>query len=187
MALRTNQKRDDLVLCIGRIVRNKYVDHAIKAFAQVGRGHLAIVGPVLDPAYYAFLQSEVRRLNIARLVTFVDGVEHAEASAWFRSSSVTILASRVEGQGLVLAEAALQESWPIAAEEAAGSLIRQMGTGSTYPWGDIKGLSRCIDQALSNSLDVRNRASAGRTWVLANLNPDHIASKVGREYEQVLA
>ena len=184
--LQEQPKEIDLFVSVGRLLPLKYLEHAIQALARLPRGRLAVVGPSPDAAYLQRLHQQVTRLGLEQRVLFAGAVSNAEVIRWLRRATALILCSKREGQGLVVAEAALQETWPVGTEEAVGPLIREMGAGALYSWGDIERLAAEMSAALARP-DRRELAARGRMWVLENLHPDVIAATVAGEYEQLLA
>jgi glycosyltransferase involved in cell wall biosynthesis len=184
---RDEKKEDDLIVYVGRVVPLKCVEHAIQAIARLRRGRLAIVGPCPDERYLRKLRDQSERLGVSERVSFVGDVSHEDVPTWFRRATASVLCSRIEGQGLVVSEATLQGAWPIGTEEAVGCLIREMGAGGTYRWGNVEELSSLFAMALNNSPAVRHQSDRAREWVIANLHPDVVTGRIAAEYEDLVA
>jgi glycosyltransferase involved in cell wall biosynthesis len=93
-----------LILCVGRLGREKNVELALEAFAALGndRARLAIVG---DGPHRASLERLARRLGIAERTTFALEFARGALPDVYASADVFLFTSGSETQGLVLVEA----------------------------------------------------------------------------------
>ena len=97
-------------LCVGSVGENKNQMQAVRAFALLPealreRSYLLIAGTV-DPNYP--IQTEIDRLGLTEQVRLLGFVPHAQVLSLYQQADLTVLASRVEGFGLSLAESFAQ-------------------------------------------------------------------------------
>lgn len=97
-------------LCVGSVGENKNQLQAVRAFALLPealreRSYLLIAGTV-DPNYP--IQTEIDRLGLTEQVRLLGFVPHAQVLSLYQQADLTVLASRVEGFGLSLAESFAQ-------------------------------------------------------------------------------
>ena len=102
------------VVCVGRVHRQKGQDVLLRAWPLVAspRAHLVIVGdgPELPQA---------RELATSS-VTFVGGVDRAEALEWMQAADLLVMPSRWEGMALVPLES-LAVGTPVIASDVTGA------------------------------------------------------------------
>jgi 1,2-diacylglycerol 3-alpha-glucosyltransferase len=95
-----------LLLCVGRMAREKNIELVLDAFAEVaddyGDARLLIVGsgPHLD-----LLRAHAQKLAGGDRILFTGPVPHEELPALYATSDIFVLGSSTETQGLVIAEA----------------------------------------------------------------------------------
>ncbi len=100
--LRARAAGSPLYAVVGRLVRDKRVDHVVRHVhrAQEERAALAVVG---DGPERARLEAEARALGVRAL--FVGTVGRSEALSWIAAADALLFASRAEGLSTVLREA----------------------------------------------------------------------------------
>jgi glycosyltransferase involved in cell wall biosynthesis len=170
------------LLFAGNLIASKGVDVLIDAFALVrGRGvacELAIVGGGPEEAR---LRALAVRRGIADSVRWSGFVSQHEMPAEYGASTVTVLPSRgqAEGLGLVLAEALLAGSAVVGT--AAGGIpevVVDEQTGLIAKDGSAGDLARQIERLLTDR-DLRERTiAAGRARVRAAHEPAAAAARV---------
>jgi glycosyltransferase involved in cell wall biosynthesis len=145
---------DPLILFAGRLVREKGVDHLLRAFARVlgrhPRARLRLVGEgPLEPA----LRRLVERLELGPSVEFVgrlpfEGVEAELARAW----AVVSPSAWAEPLGLVAIEA-IAHGAPVVASAAGGhsETIEPGVSGLLYPNGDVDALEAALEAVLAGT------------------------------------
>ena len=148
---------------VGRLVRQKRVEHAIEAMALVHETHPTAVLDIFgDGTHRQRLASLINDLEIgdtARLHGY-----DADARAQFEHASFSILSSRFEGQGLVLLESLAAGCIPIAYDVPYGpsDIITHGVNGFLVPPGDTDGLAATIKHLMSlNSPELESIRRAG--------------------------
>lgn len=135
---------------VGRLVRQKRVEHAIEAMALVHETHPTAVLDVFgDGTHRPRLASLINDLEIGDTVR-LHGYD-ADARAQFEHASFSILSSRFEGQGLVLLESLAAGCIPIAYDVPYGpsDIITHGVNGFLVPPGDTDGLAASIKHLMS--------------------------------------
>ena len=131
------------VLCLGRLVRQKRWDRALRAFAQadVAGARLAFVGD--GPERDALVRLS-RRLGLAERVDFAGAVDHVRPL--LERARVLLLPSSFEGYGAVVVEA-LAAGRPVVATDrvpAAVELVDRPGRGAVVRAGDARALAAAL-------------------------------------------
>jgi glycosyltransferase involved in cell wall biosynthesis len=178
-------KETNRFIFVGRIIRLKSIEHAIQALAEAKSAMLDIVGPEADKNYAEEMRRLVNTLGLNGRVRFWGAVSDDQKYELLKQAAAIILPSREEGQGLVLAEALVQSTLPIAAEGGAGDFITQCGAGIAYQFADVHAIAAAMRLVMHQPEATKRQASVGHSWVLEKLNPDQIAAKVQSIYESV--
>ncbi len=102
-----------LVLCVGRLAREKNVPLALAAFAALRDPHarLALVGEGPERGRF---EAHARELGIAARVCFAGAIDSARMAAVYAAGDALLFSSTTETQGLVICEA-LAAALPIVA------------------------------------------------------------------------
>lgn len=135
---------------VGRLVRQKRVEHAIEAMELVHETHPTAVLDIFgDGIHRQRLASLINDLEIGDTVR-LHGYD-ADARAQFEHASFSILSSRFEGQGLVLLESLAAGCIPIAYDVPYGpsDIITHGVNGFLVPPGDTDGLAATIKHLMS--------------------------------------
>lgn len=171
------------ILYVGRLERYKNVDKIIRAFAALRAGNarlrLAVVG---KGPYKEELRGLARDLQLGEEVMWLEGVDKAELSELYCSSSVVILPSELEAFGLVAAEAISLGVPTLVANSSALSEFVEAGLalGLKVPIGE-EDLMKKISEVLANpdSHSFRGRHELIQPW-------RGVADKTFRLYESLL-
>jgi len=155
---------------LARLNQIKGPDFLVDAFAEVLRVQpdaiLMLVGP--DDGAKSEIQEQIRRLGIGDMVRFVGYIddERTKAAA-YRASSVYVLPSRYEIQGITLLEALLNRVPTITTDRCglSGGLTAA-GVAHVVPFGDVSALAEQILWVLKNPAEARREAEKGRSLVV---------------------
>ncbi len=147
-----------LVLVVGRLGREKNVEHVLAAFASLGdpQANLVIIG---DGAHRATLERHAVRLGIAARTTFAREFARATLPDAYASADVLAFASRSETQGLVLAEA-LAAGTPIVALDTPQTRDVLAGAGTLVASEDPAAFAA----ALRSTLAGERSCGKGSAW-----------------------
>ncbi|WP_407121666.1 glycosyltransferase [Bradyrhizobium sp. STM 3561] len=147
-------------LYVGRLSREKSIDHLILAFARVLRAspdaQLILVGAGPEEKHLRLLCSQ---LGADSLVQFA-GPKHGDALFLeYLKATALILPSRSEPWGLVINES-LSHGCPVVVSDRCGcvpELVIDSKTGYVFAWGDIDDLTRKM-QAVAHLKEFRTTA-----------------------------
>jgi glycosyltransferase involved in cell wall biosynthesis len=106
-----------------------------------------IVGSQLDKRYLRELQDEVKKRDLAGVVTFVDGVEQTELVEEYRNASVLMNPSDTDGLDKVILEAMAMGCIPVTANLACKELLSPHGLFMQK--GDIDGYATAIEKVFA--------------------------------------
>lgn len=168
----------NLFLCVCRLTRLKYIEHAIMALSHTPRAHLVVIGPLADREYHSELVSLARDLAVEERLRFLGELSATELRLWYAQSTGVVLCSRSEGQGLVLSEAAFYGSVPILARGASDELASSMGCGLLYRWGDAEELAQRLEEVMRNRASFEPALTRARAFVEAELAPSAVTAKL---------
>lgn len=154
-------KRDPIILCAARIVRDKGIDVLIKAFGRVHSSfpdwHVIITGEVQDRAYYKELLDLAKSYGIENKFTFLGYVSEDKLKSLYLRSMIFCLPSRAEGFPAVISEAVASGLPLITSEAGCGMDIAEHGA-LVVPIADVQALAGSLFQVMSNE-DLRKSIS----------------------------
>lgn len=179
-----------LVTTVGNIRRVKGHDVFIKAAAavvqQFPKASFAIAGDVLEPAYFAELQTLVQDLNLATRVRFDGGVTNLRQ--YLRAADMFVLPSRSEGFSNAIIEA-MASSLPVVATDVGGNAeaVKEGTTGFLVPPEDPSALSGAILRLLSDPAQAQAMGAAGRNLVAERFTTESMMNHIARAYRRLLS
>ena len=154
-----------VVLCMGRLVRDKGFDVAIAAFARIAdafpRARLVVGG---DGPERSRLEEQAAALGIADRATFTGWVSPDATTELIDGATVVVMPSRwEEAFGLVALEAA-QRARPVVAARVGGvpELVDDGETGLLFGREDAEGCAAAIAALLAEPGRARRMGEAGR-------------------------
>lgn len=165
-------------LCVGSVGENKNQIQAVRAFAKLPESLriqtcLLIAGTV-DGAYP--IAAEIDRLGLSEQVRLLGFVPHAQVLSLYQQADLTILASRVEGFGLSLAESFVQGTPCVtfADLDAAEDLYAPCAMLLCHERSD-EALSAAMAQALETAWDQDAIRRHGRNFSLDAMADRYLA------------
>jgi glycogen synthase len=154
-----------ILLCLGRLVREKGFDVAIKAMSQLRRlipaARLVVAG---DGPEAAALQGHVQELGLGDSVVFAGAVAPADVPALLTRASIVVIPSRTEAFGLVALEAAAMGR-PVVATRVGGlpEVIESGKTGVLVEPDQPAALAQAVIDLLSDPSRLRAMGDAARS------------------------
>ncbi|MBO1337395.1 glycosyltransferase [Streptomyces sp. VRA16 Mangrove soil] len=171
-----------LVVCVGRLCRQKGQDVLIEAWRhvvrEVPRARLALVGDGPD--------AERLRAAAPSSVSFAGAVD--DPAPWYRAADLVVLPSRWEGMALAPLEAMACES-PVLVTDVDGageSLPPQLAPRCLIPPDDPVSLARALVRLLSDSADLREMGRVAGRHVRTHHDVRRTAAAIVDVYGELL-
>jgi phosphatidyl-myo-inositol dimannoside synthase len=184
-----------VLLCVGRMAREKGFEYAIEAMSWVRQSHpqarLVMVGSGPEAPKLQALAETVLGPGVAYFPGFVPA---EQLPAYYGQVDVFLLPSILdptgwqEGLGLVIAEAALA-GCPAVATRVGGTedVVREGETGLLVPERDPEAMAQAVLKILSSPELRRRLAENGRRFVEDNFTPAPVAEQSEKVYHELLA
>jgi glycosyltransferase involved in cell wall biosynthesis len=179
-----------LVTTVGNIRRVKGHDVFIRAAAtivqQFPKVSFSIAGDVLEPAYFAELQTLVRDLDLVNHVHFDGGVTNLRQH--LAAADIFVLPSRSEGFSNAIIEA-MASSLPVVATDVGGNAeaVEEGITGFLVPSEDADALSAAILRLLSDPFQAKAMGAAGRNLVAEKFTTEAMMNQIAGTYRNLLS
>ena len=169
-----------LVVCVGRLARQKGIDVLLRAWPEVVRGvpaaSLVVVGDGPD--------REELQASATKGVVFVGAQE--DPWSFVEAASVVAVPSRWEGLSLSMLEAMWSGSSMVVTDVDGSEVVRQAEAGRVVPIEDSHALAQALSVALADPARARANGVRGAAYVRANHNfegaADRLAAVVSRAY-----
>ena len=167
---------DFIVLMVSRLVREKRIDVALTAFAELCQGFprtgLVIVG---EGPERENLESRIKNLELTARVK-LEGWQD-DSISYYKGADLYLLTSAFEGYGRTVVEAAAA-GLPMVMTDVgvAGEVIRDQATGRVVPVGDHAALVRALCQARQDYPAMRRMAERAQADV------QHLSPRTWEEY-----
>jgi glycosyltransferase involved in cell wall biosynthesis len=178
---RREPSTEPVVVSVGRLVPNKWLEQAIKAFALYQRRHapgasLVLVGPYQGwESYHQALSLLVTRVG-ARRVFFTGQISAEARDAWYRRADAYLSLSVHEGFCAPLIEA-LSHGVPVVANDAGAMPETLGGAGLVVDGSDLALVAEALHE-LTSSSSTRALLYDAADRRLAELRPEMLAPRV---------
>lgn len=179
-----------LVTTIGNIRRVKGHDVFIKAAASIvprfPKVSFSIAGEVLEPDYFAELQTLIRDLNLSNRFDFVGGITNLREH--LSMADIFVLPSRSEGFSNAIVEA-MAAALPVVATNVGGNAeaVKDGVSGFVVPSDDPAALSAAIIRLLSDPSLAKAMGEAGKDLVAQNFTAEAMMNRITATYGNLLA
>jgi glycosyltransferase involved in cell wall biosynthesis len=179
-----------LVTTVGNIRRVKGHDVLIRAAAaiiqQFPEVSFSIAGDVLEPAYFAELQTLIQDLGLVHHVHFDGGVTNLRQH--LAGADIFVLPSRSEGFSNAIIEA-MASSLPVVATDVGGNgeAVKDGVTGFLVPPEDPDALATTILRLLSDPIQAKAMGAAGRNVVAERFTTEAMMNQIAGAYRKLLA
>jgi glycosyltransferase involved in cell wall biosynthesis len=179
-----------LVTTIGNIRRVKGHDVFIKAAASIvprfPKVSFSIAGEVLEPDYFAELQTLIRDLNLSNRFDFVGGITNLREH--LSMADIFVLPSRSEGFSNAIVEA-MAAALPVVATNVGGNAeaVKDGVSGFVVPSDDPAALSAAITRLLSDPSLAKAMGEAGKDLVAQNFTAEAMMDRITATYRNLLA
>ncbi|MCZ4078400.1 glycosyltransferase family 4 protein [Rhodococcus sp. H36-A4] len=182
--LREPRSTPATLLYVGRLEYEKGIQDAIAALPRIRRSHpgttLHIAG---EGTQFTWLAQLARTHRVARAVSFLGTLGHADLLGALHSADAIVLPSRYEPFGIIALEAAAAGT-PLVASTAGGlgEAIVDGQTGLSFEPADVAGLTAAVRNVLDNVDAAQARASAARERLTVDFDWKHVAESTAQVY-----
>jgi glycosyltransferase involved in cell wall biosynthesis len=184
------QSSEIVITMVGNIRRVKGHDLFIRAAAAIlpdfPNTSFSIAGDVLEPDYFAELQTLVRDLNLTGRFHFAGGV--ANLRGHLAAADIFVLPSRSEGFSNAIVEA-MAASLPVVATNVGGNAeaVEDGVTGFIVPPEDPGALTAAISRLLRDPALAARMGAAGRQRALDLFTTEAMMQRITATYARLLA
>jgi glycosyltransferase involved in cell wall biosynthesis len=154
---KTGNKREKIIVWLGKLRKYKRPDHAILALANVLKKtnktcRLVIAGKVseIDSDYMLDLKQIACRLGVSNYVEFKLNISEAEKLKLLEQASVLVQPSPVEGFSIVVIEANRCGTPVVVSDGVPRDVVMDGFNGLVYPFGDIEAFSSALIKLLND-------------------------------------
>jgi len=172
------------ILAVARLIKEKGVQYAIEALADIKDANLVVVG---DGPYRKQLEDMAKKLGVTKRVKFTGYVEMGKLPGYFNSCDVFVNATvRQNGYDLTILEAMSCEkpvvvsnigSVPTAVSEREGYLVRP---------GDVRDISGKLKAVFRDYPAARRKAKLAREKILKKFTSDIMVKNTIKVYKEVI-
>ncbi len=179
-----------VVTTVGNIRRVKGHDVFIRAAAavvqQFPKVSFSIAGDVLEPGYFAELQTLVQDLNLANHFRFDGGVTNLHQH--LAAADIFVLPSRSEGFSNAIVEA-MAASLPVIATNVGGNAeaVHDGVSGFLVPSDDPGALSAAILRLLSDPSQAKAMGAAGKKLAAERFTTAAMMNRIADTYRNLLS
>jgi len=166
-----NEKREDLIVCLGKLRRYKRADHAILALERVVHQanrpcRLVIAGKVseIDRGYVDGLHNLAERLRVADLVEFKVNIPEKEKLELLEKARVLVQPSPVEGFSIVVVEANRCGTPVVVSDGVPSDVVVNGHNGLVYPFGDVEALASAITELMKDDAIWNKMSKNAHEW-----------------------
>jgi glycosyltransferase involved in cell wall biosynthesis len=170
------QRKDNTLLFVGRITKQKGLDLLLQALPSLPPGvTLDVVG---DGPERESLENLARELGVAPRVRWHGTQTQHALVGFYRSATMLVVPSADEGLGLVAVEAMLCET-PVVAFDSGGlpDVVQHSRTGFLVGERSPDALSAAIGEVLALEDRGRSLGSSGRLHALSAFAPESVARR----------
>jgi glycosyltransferase involved in cell wall biosynthesis len=154
---------DNYVLSVARLAGNKRVHLLIEAMQHVApEFHAVVIG---DGYERAELEQRVARLGLSRRVHFLGHVARGDVIAHYAKAGAVFYGPKDEDYGFATLEAFYARKPVITCSDSGGVLEFVDDSSGWIPPAEPEAIARCIDQALRNKQQSREKGEEGYSKV----------------------
>lgn len=181
------------VLFVGRVIPLKRVHDLVQAFEiahhKFPHSNLRIAGDISsDPVYVQSIRSQIQQSGLEERIHLLGQLDQVALLQEYRKCAFIVLPSAQENYPMVLAQA-MAAGKPVIATRVGGvpeMLGLQGERGIIVNVGDINGISKGIEELLTNPYKRLLLGQAGHEYALHNFHPERIAQQTYNFYQYII-
>lgn len=168
---KTDRKRKNIVVCLGKLRRYKRFDQAITIFKLAQKNltekhKLIIAGKIseIDSSYLNFLNQFAKDLCVNEFVEIVTNISEYEKVKLLERSKVLLQPSPIEGFSIVVAEANRCGTPVIGSDGVPGDVLVDKHNGFVYPFGAVNAGAKALATLLNDDLIWKKLSENSINW-----------------------
>jgi len=174
-------EKENIVLSLGRVTKEKGIDTLIKAWSKVEKEasdwKLKIVGDGKDKEEFIKLAKNLKIKNIKFLPS------NPDVKQYYEKAKIFVIPSLFEGMPMTILEAMACKTAVISSKTAGGKkLIEHNENGLLFDIGNEKELSLYIQELINNQLEREKLASNGYKYV-----QQYKIDKIAQKWDRILS
>jgi glycosyltransferase involved in cell wall biosynthesis len=179
----------EFVLFVGRLAKNKGLEHLIRAIPKVlkkfPRIKFVLIGK--DEGMQKILLHQARKFGIEQSILFTGVLDYESVTSAFVDCTLFVLPSEYEAFGIVAAEAQAARK-PVVATRVGGvpNVVKDGETGLLVDYGNSDDLAQRICDLLENKDKRLAFGEAAFDWVKDNFAIQNVVDKLERVYGEIL-
>jgi glycosyltransferase involved in cell wall biosynthesis len=175
-------------ICVARLEPVKGHGHLLEAWRLLlDRGHRYVLDLVGEGTLYETLKIQIEREGLSEFIRFVGFT--TDVSSVMSNALFAVLASEMEGQGIVTLEAAaMGRASLLTAIPGSIDLLppdRKLPNGVAF--GDVKALADALETWFANPVEVVEEGQRFFRFLKMSSDPSAIAVEYAKVYRQVIA
>jgi glycosyltransferase involved in cell wall biosynthesis len=174
-------------ICIARLEPVKGHVHLLAAWKLLlDRGHRYTLDLVGEGTLYEALKAQIERDGLNELIRFVGFT--SDVSSVISNALFAVLASEMEGQGIVTLEAAAmgRASLLTAIPGSIDLLPPDRHLPNGVPFGDVKALADAVEAWFANPVEVVGEGQRFFKFLKSSSDPNTIAVEYTKVYRQIV-
>jgi len=184
----THQKRDDIIVYLGKLRKYKRADHAILAFAYALKNikptyRLIVAGKMseIDRGYVEKLRGIAKSIGVQNKVEFRLNISESEKRKLLEAARLLIQPSPVEGFSIVVVEANRCGTPVVASDGVPSDVVMNGYNGLVYSYGDLQALASKTVELLNDPVLWERMSKNASEW-----SQQFTWEKSILEFEQIL-
>ena len=184
----THDKKIWDALFVGRMAPEKGIYDLLliwrKVIDEIPEAKLAVAGKRVQPYYDRWL-NELKKMKLQQNISHLGELEREELIKAYYSSKIFVFPSRVEGAGIVIAEA-MAAGLPIVARRLPAYKRLYAGAPALYLADTLDDMAGKVVEILKNPSFIERAGLENRRYALKNFNWENISKLVLQELKALI-
>jgi len=184
----THDKKIWDALFVGRMAPEKGIYDLLliwrKVVDEIPEAKLAVAGKRVQPYYDRWL-NELRKMKLQQNIFHLGELGRRELIKAYYSSKIFVFPSRIEGAGIVIAEA-MAAGLPIVARRLPAYKRLYAGAPALYLADTLDGMARKVVEILKNPSLIEGAGLENRRYALKNFNWENVSKLILQELKALM-